>query len=136
MFTLFHFFSTIFTSCITVADRLHEQARQRVKIADKALALENKKPQANVTAGYKVKTKLHILQTVDAWLNVGPALWTWFPVNTKYLNNNCTMPDQRRKRWADVVQLLYKCFVYAALIYPVRGLSMTSRKTFNLVNNG
>ena len=34
------------------------------------------------------------------------------PVNTKHLYNICTMLDQRRRRWADVVQILYKCFVF------------------------
>ena len=35
------------------------------------------------------------------------------PANTKHLYNICTMFDQRRSRWADVVQMLYKCFVFA-----------------------
>ena len=35
------------------------------------------------------------------------------PVNTKPLYNICTMRDQRRRRWADVVQMLYKCVVFA-----------------------
>ena len=34
------------------------------------------------------------------------------PVNTKHLYNICTMLDQRRRRWADVVQMLYKYFVF------------------------
>ena len=34
------------------------------------------------------------------------------PVNTKHFYNICTMLDQRRKRWADVLQMLYKCFVF------------------------
>ena len=38
-----------------------------------------------------------------------------FPVNTTYLYNLCTMLDQRRRRWADVVQMLCKCFVFAGL---------------------
>ena len=37
------------------------------------------------------------------------------PVNTKHLYNNFTMLDQRRRRWADVVQMLYKCFVFAQI---------------------
>ena len=40
--------------------------------------------------------------------------------NTKHLYNICTMLDQRWERWADVVQMLYKCFVFA-------GISLTSR---------
>ena len=35
------------------------------------------------------------------------------PANTKHLYNICTMLDQRRRRWAVVVQMLYKCFVFA-----------------------
>ena len=27
------------------------------------------------------------------------------------------MLDQRRRRWADVVQMLYKCFVFAGIVY-------------------
>ena len=38
------------------------------------------------------------------------------PVNTNHLYNNCTMLDQRRRRWADIVQMLYKCFVFAGPI--------------------
>ena len=38
------------------------------------------------------------------------------PVNTKHLYNICTMLDQRRRRWADVVQMLYKCFVFAGIV--------------------
>ena len=34
-------------------------------------------------------------------------------VNTKHLYNICTMFDQRRGRWFNVVQFLYKCFVVA-----------------------
>ena len=32
------------------------------------------------------------------------------PVNVKHLYNICTMLDQRRRRWTDVVQMLYKRF--------------------------
>ena len=35
------------------------------------------------------------------------------PANTKHLYNTCTMLDERRGHWADVVQMLYKCFVFA-----------------------
>ena len=37
------------------------------------------------------------------------------PLNTKHLCNLCTVLDQRRRRWADFVQMLYKCFVFAGL---------------------
>ena len=40
-----------------------------------------------------------------------------FPVNTTHLYNIYTMLDQRRKRWADAVQMLYKCvFLFAGLV--------------------
>ena len=35
------------------------------------------------------------------------------PVNTNHLYNIYAMLDQRQRRWADVVQMLYKCFVFA-----------------------
>ena len=31
------------------------------------------------------------------------------PANTKHFYNICIMLDQRRRRWADVVQMLLKC---------------------------
>ena len=39
----------------------------------------------------------------------------YIPGNTKHLYNICTMLDQRRRRWTDVVQMLYKCFVFAGM---------------------
>ena len=36
-----------------------------------------------------------------------------YPVNTKHMYIVCAMLDQRRRRWADVVQMLYKYFVLA-----------------------
>ena len=42
-------------------------------------------------------------------------LFIVIPANTKYLCNICTMSDQRRRRWADVVQMPYKCFVFAGI---------------------
>ena len=34
---------------------------------------------------------------------------SFFLANTKHLYNICTMLDQRRRRWADVVQMVYRC---------------------------
>ena len=34
----------------------------------------------------------------------------YIPANTKHLYNICTTSSQRLRRWADVVQMLYKCF--------------------------
>ena len=42
-------------------------------------------------------------------------IWNNIPVNTKHLCNICTMSVQRRRRWADVVRMLYKCFVFAEI---------------------
>ena len=39
----------------------------------------------------------------------------YYTVNTKHMYNICTTLDQRRRRWADVVQMLYKCFVFTGL---------------------
>ena len=41
-------------------------------------------------------------------------------VNTKHLYNICTMLDQRRRRWADVVQMLYKCFVFSEFMVVLK----------------
>ena len=38
------------------------------------------------------------------------------PANTKYLYNIYTMLDQRRRHWAGIVEMLYKCFVFAGII--------------------
>ena len=43
----------------------------------------------------------------------GVALEKPSPVNTNHLYNICTMLGQRRRRWADVVPMVYKCFVFA-----------------------
>ena len=40
----------------------------------------------------------------------------FIPVNTKHLYNMFTMVDQRRRRWSDIVNMLYKCFVFAGYI--------------------
>ena len=46
------------------------------------------------------------------------------PVDTNNLYKICTMLDQRRRRWADIVQMLYKCFVF---ILPDLPYSMNKR---------
>ena len=38
------------------------------------------------------------------------------PENTKHLYNICTTSAQRLQLWAYVVQMLYKCFVFAETI--------------------
>ena len=52
------------------------------------------------------------------------------PVNIKHLYNICTVLGQRRRRWADVVQMLYKCLAerltaYFASHAGVPGSSLT-----------
>ena len=49
------------------------------------------------------------------------------PANTKHLYNSCTMLDERRRRWAEVVKMLYKCFVIAGnkVKYFLRNSSLT-----------
>ena len=44
-------------------------------------------------------------------------------MNAKHLYNICTLLDQRRRRWADVVQMLYTCFVFAGLCGPHIGIA-------------
>ena len=36
-----------------------------------------------------------------------------YSVNTKRLYSMCTTPAQRIRRWYNIVQMLYKCFVFA-----------------------
>ena len=36
-------------------------------------------------------------------------------VNTKHLYDICRMLDQRGRRWADVGQMLYKCFGFVGM---------------------
>ena len=38
-------------------------------------------------------------------------------LGTKHLHNICTMLDKRRRRWANVVQMLYKCFVFPGVMH-------------------
>ena len=42
------------------------------------------------------------------------------PVSTKHLYDISTMSDQRRRRWTDIVQMLYKYFVFAGHSLPAR----------------
>ena len=48
--------------------------------------------------------------------NEGRSLRTAMPVKTKHWYSICTMLDQRRRRWADVVQMLYKRLVFARIL--------------------
>ena len=39
-----------------------------------------------------------------------------FPANTNHLYSICTTSAQRLRRWSNIVQLLYKCFVFPGLV--------------------
>ena len=56
------------------------------------------------------------------------------PVNTKHLYNICTMLDQRRRRWADVVQMLYKCFASAGKVINITGVIVFTNWCVHPVN--
>ena len=47
---------------------------------------------------------------IFVWLLVG---YRPNPANTQHLYNICTMLHQRRRRWSNIVQMLYKCLVFA-----------------------
>ena len=38
------------------------------------------------------------------------------PANTKHLYNICTTSAQRLRRWSNIVQMLYKCFVFSGVM--------------------
>ena len=40
-----------------------------------------------------------------------------YQVSAKHLYNICTMLVRRRRRGADIVQMLYKCFVFAGQLH-------------------
>ena len=48
----------------------------------------------------------------DAIVGTNVYLTGYIPVNTKHLYYICTMLDQSRRRWADVVQMLYIMFCF------------------------
>ena len=48
------------------------------------------------------------------------------PANTKHLHSFCTTSAQRLRRWADVVQKLYKCFV---LTFSIIGFKFVWKQT-------
>ena len=50
------------------------------------------------------------------------------PVSTKHLYNIYTMLDQRRRRWADVVEILYECFVLSGMTLDKLNISTLTQK--------
>ena len=62
---------------------------------------------------HKMMNTRGLLAFLTRWWH-GNSSWLWSvkaytPGNTKYLYNICTLLVQRRRRWAGVVQMLYKC---------------------------
>ena len=45
-----------------------------------------------------------------------PIIAGLYPETTKHLYNICRKVDQRRRRLEDIVQMLYKCFVFAVMV--------------------
>ena len=62
----------------------------------------------SLLAGQKAKSTALIAAQVGVHLDAATRLLASerTPVNTKKLYNICTVLDQRRRRWADVVQML------------------------------
>ena len=54
-------------------------------------------------------------KTLNSILNLRRKyIFKWeYPANTRHLSGICAVLGQRRRRWADVVQMLYGCFVLA-----------------------
>ena len=63
------------------------------------------------------------LDPSDFWIFLNLTI----PLSTKHLYNICTMLDQRRRRWADVIcytKMLYKCFVFAGFDNLIEKLNL------------
>ena len=75
--------------------------------------------QCLVFAGCNQQTQNICIIFVQRLLNVFDVGPTLYPANTKHLYNICTTSAQRLRCWTDIVQMLYKCFVFAG-ICPLR----------------
>ena len=74
---------------------------------------------------YSQQTQNICITFIQRWPNVfdvGPTLYKCYTnvlclqhaqQNTKHLYNICTTSAQRLRRWPNIVQMLYKCFVLA-----------------------
>ena len=56
------------------------------------------------------------------------------PINTKLLYNIYTMLVLRRRRWADVAYMLYKCFVFAGALEIQKAASACRVSTYIILN--
>ena len=80
------------------------------------------------TSGDKVKVKVRGRGSMWGGADISVIALAKSPVNTKHLYNICTMLDQRRRRWSDVVQILYKCFCvcWGTLCLPSKRKRLTT----------
>ena len=46
------------------------------------------------------------LLSISCYGNINSGCNEMYPVNTQHFYNMCTMLDQRRRRWADIVQMV------------------------------
>ena len=72
---------------------------------------------------------------LQRWLNVPPHFHMYiefiylevglciFPANTKHFHTICTTSSQRLRRWSNIVQMLYKCFVFAGLLQIISDIT-------------
>ena len=65
--------------------------------------------------------KTNSLCLVEQCVNFRPFLYNLgptspIPVNIKHLLSICTMLGKRRRRWAGVVQVLRRCFVFTRIV--------------------
>ena len=67
-------------------------------------------PYKETLVPHLVATLIHLSQIYSYYIR-GDRLPLKHSSYPKHLYNNCTTLDQRRRRWADVVLMLYKCFV-------------------------
>ena len=54
------------------------------------------------------------------------------PVNTTHLYNNCTTRAQRLQRWPNIVQMLYRCFVFIGKAYLTSNTACTLSRWQNI----
>ena len=63
-----------------------------------------------VSSAYIVTRSRAVKSTSHVTVHKPPRISHCCPANTKHLNNICTTSAQRLRRWANIVQLVYKCF--------------------------
>ena len=101
--------------------RQKDQEKQAKKLEEQRLKEEKKtatprkaaQPSQGVRPSRMVLCRVLLLDGTDYEVEVEVCVCpviTSNPANTKYLYNICIMLDQRRRRLADVVQMLCKCF--------------------------